>query len=175
MKKVKIIGIIILIFLAWIIGIGICNSEKEVRTIKSEKELYRIYEEQEYQPLTLTERLLTLPFSILLKEYRPYETRRYNGGNWAIVEDYDIKTGDATNETSKQTSTIKVPTTQKDYSKTNIQVEGVDEADIIKTDGDYIYSISEDKVIITNARDPKNIKIEAEINGYSTAPIDLLL
>ncbi|MDO8572073.1 MAG: beta-propeller domain-containing protein, partial [bacterium] len=28
-----------------------------------------------------------------------------------------------------------------DYSKTNVQVEGVDEADIIKTDGSYIYAL----------------------------------
>jgi len=29
-----------------------------------------------------------------------------------------------------------------DYSKTNIQVEGVDEADIVKNDGKYIYAVS---------------------------------
>jgi len=30
-----------------------------------------------------------------------------------------------------------------DYSKTNVQVEGVDEADRVKTDGEYIYVIDE--------------------------------
>ncbi len=36
------------------------------------------------------------------------------------------------------------PSGQKatDYSTTNVQVEGVDEADLIKTDGEYIYTIS---------------------------------
>jgi uncharacterized secreted protein with C-terminal beta-propeller domain len=29
-----------------------------------------------------------------------------------------------------------------DYSKTNVQVEGIDEADIVKTDGEYIYIVS---------------------------------
>ncbi|MGC9345984.1 MAG: beta-propeller domain-containing protein, partial [Candidatus Bathyarchaeales archaeon] len=38
-----------------------------------------------------------------------------------------------------------------DYSKTNIQVEGVDEADIVKTDGEYIYVISGQKVVIVKA------------------------
>ena len=38
-----------------------------------------------------------------------------------------------------------------DYSKTNIQVEGVDEADIVKTDGEYIYVISDQKVVIVKA------------------------
>ncbi|MDH5754216.1 MAG: beta-propeller domain-containing protein [Candidatus Bathyarchaeota archaeon] len=38
-----------------------------------------------------------------------------------------------------------------DYSKTNVQVEGVDEADIVKTDGEYIYVISGQKVVIVKA------------------------
>lgn len=50
-----------------------------------------------------------------------------------------------------------------DYSKTNVQVEGVDEADIVKTDGDYIYYISSKKVIIVNAKDSSNLKIESEL------------
>ena len=29
-----------------------------------------------------------------------------------------------------------------DYSTTNIQVDGVDEADIVKNDGKYIYTVS---------------------------------
>ena len=38
-----------------------------------------------------------------------------------------------------------------DYSETNIQVQGVDEADIVKTDGKYIYTISNNDVIIVKA------------------------
>lgn len=38
-----------------------------------------------------------------------------------------------------------------DYSTTNIQVAGVDEGDIVKNDGNYIYAISGQKVIITQA------------------------
>ena len=51
----------------------------------------------------------------------------------------------------------------KDYSKTNVQVEGVDEADIVKTDGEYIYYLTSSKIVIVNAKDEKNMKIEAEI------------
>ena len=35
-----------------------------------------------------------------------------------------------------------------DFSKTNIQVEGVDEADIVKTDGKYIYTVSDRKRVV---------------------------
>ncbi|MCK5017323.1 MAG: beta-propeller domain-containing protein [Candidatus Peribacteraceae bacterium] len=54
-----------------------------------------------------------------------------------------------------------------DFSETNIQVEGVDEADIVKTDGKYIYSISQGKVFITDAYPAENAVIvsELEING----------
>ncbi len=38
-----------------------------------------------------------------------------------------------------------------DYSTTNVQVAGVDEGDIIKTDGKYIYAISGQEVVITDA------------------------
>jgi uncharacterized secreted protein with C-terminal beta-propeller domain len=37
------------------------------------------------------------------------------------------------------------------YSTTNVQVEGVDEADIVKTDGKFIYTISEGKVLLIDA------------------------
>ena len=65
----------------------------------------------------------------------------------------------------------------KEYSTTNIQVENVDEADITKTDGDYIYSLSENKVIITDVRDETQIKKVAEIEqtDSNTFPTELIL
>ncbi len=38
-----------------------------------------------------------------------------------------------------------------DYSTTNIQVEGVDEADFVKNDGRYIYMIAQNKLVIIDA------------------------
>lgn len=42
-------------------------------------------------------------------------------------------------------------TGEADYSETNIQVEGVDEADIVKTDGEYIYAVSGENIFIIEA------------------------
>ena len=42
---------------------------------------------------------------------------------------------------------------QKDYSTTNLQVEGVDESDIVKTDGQYIYIATEKQVRIVDTSD----------------------
>ena len=46
-----------------------------------------------------------------------------------------------------------------DYSGTNIQVQGVDEADMVKTDGEYIYLASGRKVIIVKAFPPEEASI----------------
>lgn len=50
-----------------------------------------------------------------------------------------------------------------DYSITNIQVAGVDEADILKNDGKYIYAVSGSKIVIVDAFPPENAKILSEI------------
>src|SRR3989338_670616 len=42
-------------------------------------------------------------------------------------------------------------TSGRDFSETNVQVKGVDEADIIKTDGDYIYTIAQGNLVIAKA------------------------
>ena len=64
-----------------------------------------------------------------------------------------------------------------DFSKTNVQVENVDEADVIKTDGEYIYSISGGSVIITDARDPENPVVVYRFENMSTisSPEEILL
>lgn len=56
-------------------------------------------------------------------------------------------TNDATNSTdsSKQEAS-------EEYSDTNTQVEGVDEADIVKTDGNYIYYLTKNNLKIVDAQ-----------------------
>ena len=48
------------------------------------------------------------------------------------------------------------------YSKTDLQVEGVDEADVVKTDGKYLYAVSlyrdVQKVIIVDPSNPSDMK-----------------
>lgn len=46
----------------------------------------------------------------------------------------------------------------EDYTETNVQVKGVDEADIIKTDGQYIYYLTGEELIIARA-DGENTRI----------------
>jgi uncharacterized secreted protein with C-terminal beta-propeller domain len=49
------------------------------------------------------------------------------------------------------------------YSQTNLQVAGVDEADVIKNDGQYIYMVKGDTVRIFDAYPPKNLEQVSEV------------
>lgn len=54
-----------------------------------------------------------------------------------------------------------------DYSKTNVQVEGVDEGDIIKTDGKYIYYVRNDAVELVDAYPPENMSLSTTVEPMS--------
>ena len=62
----------------------------------------------------------------------------------------------------------------EDYSETNIQVEDVDEADIVKNDGKYIYIVSGKKVVIVNAFPAESMEILSNIT-LEDYPIDIFL
>lgn len=76
---------------------------------------------------------------------------------------------------SAATNNLAESSSSKDYSTTNIQVENVDEADIIKTDGNYIYSISGEDVIITNVQDEKNPIISSRIESVNGIPEEMII
>ena len=160
MKKNKILyGILIL-------GLILCicyylGNKTELKSIKSEKQLYYFYDQEERNSISFIQKVLFLPFSLLAEREPVYYS--YGGKNWNEVD--FVETNDAE---------IKVSEDTKDYSETNIQVEGVDEADIVKTDGDYIYSISGKSIIITNVKNQDNIKIESKIKDTGI-PNDMIL
>ena len=64
-----------------------------------------------------------------------------------------------------------------DFSTTNIQVAGVDEADIIKTDGKYIYALAKQKLIIVKAKsDPTSeAKILSQTKLANFNPIEIFI
>lgn len=65
---------------------------------------------------------------------------------------------------------------QVDYSTTNIQVEGVDEADTVKTDGRYIYSLQNNQVRIIEAYPANTLALLATLrfeSGFS--PLELFV
>ncbi len=61
-----------------------------------------------------------------------------------------------------------------DFSRTNIQVEGVDEADIVKNDGKYIYIVSGKNAVIIDAYPAKNAKILSKIK-FNETPSEIFI
>lgn len=61
-----------------------------------------------------------------------------------------------------------------DFSKTNVQVEGVDEADIIKTDGKYIYALVKNDLYIINAYPAKESEVLTKI-AFKSRPEDIYI
>ena len=83
----------------------------------------------------------------MLKERTDY-TNEY------LVED---KMKEYLGESATNSKSVEQEISSEDYSKTNVQVEGVDEADIVKTDGRYIYYLANNKLTITDVSDNENL------------------
>ena len=171
MKKRNFLIVFFILILVIIVSsiIYINNSNKlELKSIKSKKQLMRIYNSySSYGSDNIFLQFITLPFSF------GNSSLYYSAKNADTV--YDSSISEATIDIKANNST-KAESSSKDYSTTNIQVENVDEADITKTDGDYIYSLSENDVVITNVQDPKKIEISSVINSTDDSiPEDLIL
>lgn len=95
---------------------------------------------------------------------------------------YDIvKQQQKSNTDEQEKEIISIQETNKDsteskYSETNNQVEGVDESDIVKTDGEYIYYVTKGKLVIVN-NEPNNFKIASEIkyDENNFRPIEIFI
>ncbi len=166
-KIVFILGILFVIAGCIVLCSGFFTEKKELKSIKSDSELYSFYDNSFEEPNETLIRIFTLPFSLLKSSRRIYDYGNYiDYGYTSGLDSFEGATASA--GVSKKSS--------KTYSTTNIQVENVDEADIIKTDGDYLYSISDSEVIITNAKDPSNLKIESRISLVDdSVPEDLII
>ena len=174
-KKIFVLFIIAVIVAVAVVAMVNLNSEKdELIAVKSENELKQIYQKKDSDSDNKLLNILTMPFSLLTygapmeKNYKlglDYGSAGVDTSN--VLENINSLSG-----SNASTST----STTKEHSTTNIQVENVDEADITKTDGDYIYSLSGSDVVITNVQDPSNIKIDSKIQSEEDYnPEDLIL
>lgn len=83
----------------------------------------------------------------------------------------------AANEKQKLAEAPKAPSAGADYSGTNVQVQGVDEADVVKTDGEYIYQVNNQKIIVAKAYPAENMEIASSISfeGKNFIPAELYI
>lgn len=62
-----------------------------------------------------------------------------------------------------------------EYSETNIQVTGVDEADFVKTDGNYIYLVYGDKLTIAQAYPTSEARVVSQITLDKITPLEIFI
>ena len=88
-----------------------------------------------------------------LKDYIAENTSLYGGG-YGIEKMMMMESAD-TGAVAEEAAPAAVPESSSqespDYSSTNVQVEGVDEADIVKTDGKYIYLLKDNTIRVVKA------------------------
>jgi len=97
----------------------------------------------------------------LQEKFKEYQSYHYGYIRGDVVFDMESLPTGATPEMAKTEAapaTAGESVTATDYSTTNIQVKGVDEADIIKNDGKYIYMIKGNTVRIVEAYPPSIMK-----------------
>lgn len=183
MKKKLVVIIAILLVIAIVIGITVSNLRfrGDLTEISSEKQLQKIVDGYNSSVGSSVAAAFICPLIAL-------PTHSFSGG---IIEDAsstqssggDIVPNEITTSASDTKSfdsllpSTNAGTTTSEYSTTNIQVENVDEADIVKTDGEYVYSISDDTVYITYAKNPTEMNVVAKIQEplSNIYPEDLIL
>ncbi|SNS05324.1 Secreted protein containing C-terminal beta-propeller domain [Anaerovirgula multivorans] len=77
----------------------------------------------------------------------------------------------------KESTALQDSASGGDYSSTNVQVQGVDEADIVKTDGKYIYQINDREIIIIDTQTPAKLEVinKIAIDDKTFQPTEMYL
>jgi inhibitor of cysteine peptidase len=87
----------------------------------------------------------------------------------------------AADEERSSQKTMKQPEPENagsgDYSATNVQVQGVDEADVVKTDGEYIYQVNRQRVVVARAYPSEGMEVASmlDFGGKDFHPMELYL
>lgn len=100
-------------------------------------------------------------YNEIYKKINNIISEKSNTSFWRTTN--DEKTSEAEVYVDIGTDQETVGTGTNDFSETNIQVEGVEEADIVKTDGKYLYVLADNKIQIISAVSGITEKI-SEIN-----------
>ena len=164
-----VIGLIALIIIITSVCISNITKDKPVR-VKNKFKLESIYDNGSKNIGYKIAYALCFPFNIFGNGASDYvvDGMGATGGLNSGVSSIDSVTSSGTSSNKSEGNNL-------DYSKTNVQVENVDEADIIKTDGNYTYSISENEVIITDVRDVNNPVVVNRISSGDSVPVDIML
>jgi len=104
------------------------------------------------------------------------DAQKYGSSNLGLTGGIAVQATANDNISAKSESSAPQPAPASgDFSKTNVQVDGVDESDWAKTDGKFIYQLSGARIMIVDIADPAAPKLAASLDysGYSFHPQEL--
>ncbi|MCH1627796.1 beta-propeller domain-containing protein [Fredinandcohnia quinoae] len=140
------------------------------RTIQTGKEISFVVRED--LPVVGTKEKLNQIFLSVIKEQK--RDRERDRGFFSFMTESSKDTAESANDSAASGEAKSAG--GQDFSETNNQVLGVDEADLVKTDGDYIYQIVDGKVNITKAKPAKAMKfVKAMTFEQNFSPSQLFL
>ena len=99
----------------------------------------------------------------------------FDGGGWfgpmpgieePMAEEAAISDDDAAPATTTDTSATVAPVEGVDFSGTNVQEVGVDEADIVKTDGRRIFTLSSGQLVVVDAASRSTVGAVTVAEGW---------
>jgi inhibitor of cysteine peptidase len=93
-----------------------------------------------------------------LSSYVTHNMAQAQSSNYPVMQFYS---GKASVMSTQQASGTALPAAT--YSTTNIQIQGVDEADTVKTDGSYLYVVSGDTIYIIQAQPAADAQVVSKI------------
>lgn len=89
---------------------------------------------------------------------------------------FTARSGTSVEESKDSAGSSNNKAESQEYSETNIQVQGVDESDIVKTNGTHIYQVVDGKINIIDVENGKNMKLLKQISYSNTFyPFQLFL
>ena len=181
-KIIAIITVLIVIIIVALVSVNIFNTKKDLIEIKSEAELQKISDSYSSEGSKIAAFVIS-PYisSVFGSIFNNFSSSIDIDTNYKSSSsgDYSIESSDImTDSTTLDSATDSFQEeTSTDYSTTNLQVENVDEADIVKTDGEYVYSLSNDTVYITYARNAADMAVVSKIEEPQSNmyPEDLII
>ena len=105
----------------------------------------------------------------MLKENETTLKNYYNG--MVSIEESAVDDLAKSTNTATQSSATRGISEEADYSKTNNQVENVDEADIVKTDGKYIYYCQNNRIYVVD----KDLNLKTTIKDDDFSPTQIFI
>lgn len=187
-----------------IISINNVEFDSIVNQINNKKVVGSLKNKNTYKKITLFKKISAACIAILVFSailYVPFKLNNYKNANIISVKGIEIlptlkdnsmlqsmlKTNDTRAnsavgilapqaQNSLEKSSLTAADASSSFSKTNVQVAGVDEADIIKTDGKFVYYISNRTVFIVDISNASNMTIKTKITFSPTEqPLEMYI